>query len=278
MKSYHNIDLYKFNTMRLHCIADEVLFPETLEELKIAVCGKKNYYVIGAGSNIVLPSKLHKTVISLRDFATELSFIEEVVVCSSAVRIQHLIRESQKYGFGGIEYLYSVPCSVGGAIFMNAGRGKEYYQSIGNFVEWVECFNTLSCKTEILRKQDCNFEYRSSIFHDKKRIILRVGLRLKKQEFTITESKIKERILYSYEKLDASRPSCGSIFYTGSGKIIKLLKGLRIGGAKYSKKTNNWISNVHYAKNWQVRFLIHIGIFLHRILFRPYKLEIEIWR
>lgn len=94
----------------------------------------------------------------------------------------------------------------------------------------------------------------------------------------MSERLAKERIIYSKEFLEPSLPSCGSVFKTFNSRIMKTLQGLTIGGARYSEKTVNWISNFNNAKPSDIRLLIWIAVFLHKIVFRKYELEVEIWK
>ena len=43
----------------------------------------------------------------------------------ASVRLQRIINTINKDGYGGIEYLMSVPAMLGGAIYMNAGQGSD---------------------------------------------------------------------------------------------------------------------------------------------------------
>lgn len=280
MKTYRDFDLYRNNTMHLHCIASNVFIPENegelLDLLSSIRTDKKEFRILGACSNVVLPRLLKTPVILLTSFNKELDESNGIIEVGASVRVQHLIREAQKKNLGGIEYLFSVPCTIGGATVMNAGRGNGK-QSIGNYVKQVRCFNTESGVIEILDNEGCRFSYRNSIFLKGKRIILSIMLQLEEKNYDAIEDGINERKQYALEKLDDRRPSCGSIFNSFNGRIMKMLRGVRLGGAEWSPKTNNWISNRGNAKNWQVRFLIGSACFLHRIAFKPYHLEVDIW-
>lgn len=267
--------------MHLHCIAKEVYIPESKEELIHLISQQKNkkkeYRLLGACSNVILPAKLNVPVIFLTSFNKECSIEDGVIVVGASVRIQHLIREAQKSGLGGIEYLFSVPCTVGGATVMNAGRGNGN-QSIGNFVVAVQCLNLRTGEIEVLSKEECHLSFRNSTFLHGDKIVLTTVLKLEQKKLEKIEECINERKQYALEKLDDRRPSCGSIFNQSDMRIMKLMKGLRIGGAEWSKKTNNWISNTGNAKNWQVRLLVYLACLMHKIAFKPYHLEVEIWK
>lgn len=280
MKHYIDYDLFRHNTMRLHCIAKSVFFPETEEELSELVLSfkqqNKPFHIIGACSNIVLPSKIVIPVIFLTEFNKDFSIREGIIEVGASVRIQHLIRQAQKYNLGGIEYLFSVPCTVGGATVMNAGRGNGK-QSIGNFIERVCCLNLTSGEIETLGRDECNFGYRNSIFLHGNRVVLSSFLKLEVKPFQRIEDDINERKEFALKYLDDRRPSCGSIFKCYNDSILKKLKGLRIGGAEWSPKKANWISNAGNAKSWQIQVLIRIAHFLHLISFKPCRLEVEVW-
>lgn len=166
----YNKDLYQHNTMRLHCIADMFCEPENLADLSsIIEYLKENkicYKFIGAGSNIVLPNKLRCCVISLMKFNNEISVEGNRVECGASVRIQKLISTLQNYNLGGFEYLHSVPATVGGCIYQNAGRGNKI-DSIGNYVEKVVYYDPSSENIYSFTKDSCEFSYRNSVFKNK---------------------------------------------------------------------------------------------------------------
>ncbi len=266
MIEYKKYDLVKYNTMRLHCVADHVCFPESQDEL-ILLLDRLNddYIIIAGGSNIILPPILHLTVVLLVKLENCITFDKSLVKASASVRIQTLIREAQKHNLGGCEYLFSVPCTVGGAVYMNAGRGSVYNQSLADFIQEVECYNRETHTIEILKSEQCRFSYRHSVFHNNKRIILNVILKFNTKEIEIIERDIQSRISISKNKLDADEPSCGSVFKYCNDKIMHKLMGLRIGGACWSEKTSNWIKNDNHAKYWQIICLIKIAQILHKV-------------
>lgn len=278
MEVIKKLDLYKYNTMRLHCIADTAIFPNSYNELVSFISSGEKFVVLGGGSNVILPETLHTNVVLLQNLPDEIEVNDEEVACGASVRIQKLIRECQKQSLGGFEYLYSVPCMVGGAVYMNAGRGEIFNQSISDYIIGVDCYNVNTQKFEVLSKDECHFAFRRSVFHDNTRIILRVHLKLEKSSFDDIESRIKERLEISKKNLDASKPSSGSIFLQSSPKIMKLIKGVRIGGACWSKKTDNWISNDRNGRYKDVVKLIRIVQILHRLLNKKCCREVIIYK
>lgn len=279
MNKYYKYDLYSHNTMRIHCIADEVIVPETKEELiDLIKSYKADYIFIAAGSNIILPAKIKRTIVLLTSLPSEIKIEGTCVTASASVRIQKLIRTMQQIGLGGIEYLFSVPCTLGGAVYMNAGRGEIFNQSISDYIKSVECFDKETGEIVDLLKSDCNFIYRHSVFFEGRYIILSVCLEMKSMTPNEVEENIRQRIERAKEYLDADKPSSGSIFRVCNPMIIRWLKGVRIGGACWSKKTENWISNDRNASNNDIINLIRLAQVLHKLFRKPCTREVIIYK
>lgn len=82
--------------------------------------------MLSAGSNIVFGARIERPIVYLMSFNTNMSFGEDgTLECGASVRIQSLLEKMKEFSLGGIEYLASVPSSVGGAVYMNAGRGRK---------------------------------------------------------------------------------------------------------------------------------------------------------
>ncbi len=281
MKKYLNYDLYRYNSMRLHCIAKVFYEPETIEELrslvsKLSSC-KEEFHILGGGSNILMPDTIGN-VVSLRNIPTEIKITNNIVEVTASTSIQHLIRECQKYELGGIEYLFTLPCQLGGAVFMNAGRGGKNGKSISDYVKSITYIVPSTGEIKIIEKEECNFGHRYSVFQEMDCIIVNVRLQLELKASNIIENDIKERLNRSKKYLDASKPSCGSVFCQCNSWIMKFLKGKKKGNAQYSNKTSNWISNNGGATYYDIIRLINLAVKLHKFFFQKYKIEIIIWK
>lgn len=267
MKVSRNIDLYSLNTMRLHSIAEVLYTPESYEDLlELVETHPSNFLLLAGGSNVILPEIVRRPVISLMSLNQDLKMLEDgriFVGCS--VRVQKLIRFLQIHNLGGIEYLYSVPASVGGLVYMNGGRGRKYNMSIADYLDVVEYLDLDDMSIKEYKAKRSDFSYRHSPFQKKNAIILSAYFKFKHQDSDTTESLIKERMDYSKQHLSADKPSCGSVFRKGNKIVFRLLKGLRVGGAMFSKKTPNWISNVDNATYKDVCSLIQRGLTLHKL-------------
>lgn len=275
-----DVDLYKENTMRLHSIAKEVLYPESIPELQnyLNLQIKSGFHLIAAGSNVILPEKLIKPVISLMKLDDCIEMFGDLVEVGCSVRVQKLIRFLQKNNFGGIEYLYSVPASVGGLVYMNGGRGRKYNKSISDFLVKVDYLDLNDNEIHTYKVEKSDFSYRHSPFQDMDAIILKCYFRFLKQDSKTTEANIQERMKHSRERLSADKPSCGTVFCKGNRLLYRLMKGMKVGGAQFSSKTPNWISNVGNATYDDICKLIKKAEFLHKLFLSDCKIEWKIIR
>ena len=261
-------------------MANCVYFPESREELETLVNDfnkqKKTYYTFSGGSNIIFAEKVTTPLINLMEFDKGIYYLESgLVKVGCSVRVQTLIRDLQKHGLGGIEYLFSVPTSLGGAVYMNAGRGKDIGLAISDYLEEVEYYSPKENQFMKYYKQEGDFTYRHSPFQDMDAIIVSATFRFKEQDAEVTEARIKERMEHSKKRLSADKPSCGTVFCEGNSVVYRLLMGKRVGGAMYSKKTPDWISNMGNATASDVMALIEKGKKLHKLFFSRCKVEIR---
>lgn len=244
MDKGYDIDLFKFSTMRTHSIASVMYTPHSTMELIEAVkeC-KEDCYFLGGGSNIVFASRVEKPIINLMELNETLEYNGETVVAGCSVRIQKLINFGKDNALGGFEYLYSLPASVGGIVYMNAGRGRVYHQQISDWLQSVEYLdlNDMQVKTMFVDKS--KWTYRHSPFHEMRAVILSATFEMLKSSVDEVAARIQERKDTVKANQEANKPSCGSVFNKENKYLMYLLRGKRIGGAHFSKKTNNWISN-----------------------------------
>ena len=280
MKAERACNLYPMNTMRLHSVADIVYSPESRQELSELIQEFKHkeqpFYVFSGGSNIIFAEQVKTPLICLMSLDKDIIYLPDgKVKVGCSVRIQSLIKDLQKHGMGGIEYLFSVPTSVGGAVYMNAGRGKTKGVAISDYLEEVEYYDPKDGTYQIYRKRKEDFSYRTSPFQENDKIIVAVTFKFKKQDASETEQLIRERMEYSKKHLSADKPSCGSVFCEGNRVVYRLLMGKHIGGAMYSKKTPDWISNMGDATASDVMALIEKGKKLHQLFLSKYRVEIK---
>lgn len=277
-----NLDVTKYNTLRLKSEARILYIPESMEELNSLVKNlnraNERYLILSGGSNIIMNKRIKEPIIFMRGLNTVIEYCkkDKYIKCGASVTLQQLIIFLKNNNLGGIEYLYSVPGLLGGAVYMNAGRGRQYLESISDYIEYVEYID--NGEVYRIEKSMCKFGYRESVFQGKKWVITNIIFRFPEQESCITEAKIRDRLTHSNNKLDYEYPSCGSVFKFCYFPILRLLKGFKIGGGRYSFKTINWISNTGNATYGQIISLIRISRIIHRVFLKKCKCEVIVWK
>jgi len=277
------IPLKGYTTFKIGGPARYFFVAKSKEDLKNGILWAKkkklSFFILGAGSNVLFSDKgFNGLVIKLQN--TQYEIRNTNVIAGAGVPLQKLVLEAVKKGLSGLENLAGIPGTLGGAIWGNAGAfGRE----IGDLVEEVKVLDVRGSKLEVkkLKKEDCKFGYRNSIFKRRKNwIILEATLELKKGNKKEIEEKIKEILKLRKEKQPLELPCAGSVFknvpikkvpkkiqekfnekikngFLPAGVLIEAagLKGFQIGGAKISEKHANFIVNLGgaYAKDvWKL--------------------------
>lgn len=280
MKIKYNEELKKYTTLKIGGVAENFYEIESLDDIReITKNIGENYYIIANGSNVLINDRRKfENVLYMNTYKKIIKNNCGIIEVSSSVKMQELINFINKNDFGGIEYLYSVPATVGGAICMNAGRGRNHNKSISDYVVDVTFFDGREVKT--VEKEDCKFDYRDSIFKNRKFIILSARFKFEYISKQISSNAKAERIHYSKKNLDANNSNAGSVFRISNGRIMNFLRRLGLGwkkGVSFSKKTSNWINNNGNGTYRQARILINIAVILHKILGKEVSLEYILW-
>lgn len=281
MQILHNEYLKKYTTIKIGGYAENFYYPESPEELMelLNKISNEKYYIISGGSNILMNDKKeYKHVIHMKKVDTTIKGLGNGrYYVGASVSIQKLLKDINKEGYGGIEYLYSVPAYVGGAIAMNAGRGHKSGLAISDYLEEVYVFD--SNKKQTLTKSQCNFKYRDSIFkHDSNLTILGAVFNFKQIDSSVDMR--KERMNLVKEKQDYSSFNFGSVFRERNTIIMHLLKLIHPGykrGIQFSGKTANWLLNKGEGTFDQAIKLINTAKSIHKVIGKKAVTEVIIW-
>ena len=245
MKEERAVDLQKYTTFRMGGTAKIMYTPENEEELLELYNQGKTTYCIGGGSNLIINTREFDAVVNLRQFNSTITAGEYgCFYVGASTHLQHLILTINQAGYGGIEYLFSVPGLVGGAVVMNAGRGKAYHCTIGDYIQRVKVIH--NGRIEWILRDACHFSYRSSIFQSGEYLILGVEFKFPKVAPVEAEIHRKQRINLCRSRQDGSAPNFGTVFCESNKLIMQAFKYLPIGkgnGICYSTKTANWMLN-----------------------------------
>ena len=268
MRELREEPLKHHTSLRIGGIARRLVIPESRDEFLAAIrqARKENtpYFVLGRGSNVLAnDGTIEKLVIKNTEACRSLKLLDNgEVEAGSSLELQRLIRFFLDHNLGGIEYLQSVPGNVGGGIYMNAGRGREYNQAISDHLVSVDVFDGEHVIT--LTKDRCGFGYRRSIFRSKDWVILSARFAPPAQARSVGQQLVTERMRHVREAQDNSLPNAGSVF-AHRFRLHSHLQGQRVNDAQFSSKTPNWILNLGQATCHDVLRLIRSAQWQHVI-------------
>lgn len=231
----------------------------------------KQVYILGNGSNTLYKSESVDTLVLKNCLKPGISAEGPgTFSISSSTQLSEVVRHCYQSSLTCFYYLSSVPATVGGALAMNAGRGKQFGLSIYDFVEDVTFY--ADGKVERLTPKDIVIGFRKTIFTGvQQKLILSATFRF---EPTVFESNpIKERLEWVRQNQETSSPNCGSVFSSYNEKIMKVLSGLKLGETKFSKTTLNWI-NTGDKSSKNILHLIRVAKWLHLLAGKKCELEI----
>lgn len=216
--------------------------------IKLTAFLKKNsvdYKVIGRGSNIIVSDKGYNGVILLigNDFS-DIKVDGEKIVCQSGAMLASVCIEAQKAGLSGMENLYGIPGTAGGALYMNAGA---YGTEISDVIESADYI--IDGEIYSIKKEEMNLYYRNSIFSENNGIIVSLTLKLSKGNPEEIKNTMRECMEKRSSKQPLEYPSAGSTFKRPLGNYASLLidqcglKGLSCGDAEVSTKHCGFVIN-----------------------------------
>lgn len=241
-----NASLLNYNTYRLDTKCKLLVLPRDIfefQEIMYILNGSK-HFILGNGSNIILPDYYDGVVIKLKYF-NNYNIFDEYIEVDSGVMINKLSMELSKLGYKGFEWASGIPGTIGGCIYNNAGcYGSEISDNLIDVTVFYD--NKIYC----LRKDELAFSYRNSTFKmNNKFVILKAKFKYEKGDPEELLDLIKVRTNKRIESQPLEYPSCGSVFRNPEGLVAgKLideanLKGKCVGGAMVSNKHANFIIN-----------------------------------
>jgi len=235
-------------SLKLGGPADFFAQPQSVEELQIVMdCCRQGGIaptILGGGANILVADR------GIRGLVIHTGGIQRVerqgnnLLVEAGCDVSDASERALSEGLEGLEWIYRMPGSMGGAVWMNA---RCYGSEIAEILEWVEVLNHEGYISR-LPFNAAEWAYKKSPFQQSRDIILRVCLRLKEGDKSILENKMEEIGKDRIQKGHFKKPSAGSTFKNNrqfgapSGVIIEQcgLKGTSIGGAAVS----DWHANI----------------------------------
>lgn len=252
MKILNNVEMKNYSNMKIGGRAKELIFIEKEEELKEVLITRENVFLLGNGTNTLINDRdLDISFISLKDFKnmkiTEQNKEHDIVAIGAGADLDELINFMEVNNYGGLENITGIPGSVGGLVNMNGGA---YGTEIFDCIDSIKICD-LNGNIRILKKEDINYNYRTTDIKENKWIVIEVYFKFIKgfDKECAWDKKNKRE-----ERHPLELPNLGSTFKNPDQNFAAQLisdaglKEYRLGDAMISPKHPNFIVNLGGAK------------------------------
>ena len=295
-----NVDLSQYTTFNIGGPAKyfiEVANEEELREaLNFARSKQLHFFILAGGTNLLL-NDVEFDGLVIRMVGTEVKVYCANIIASAGATLFSLIVEAGESGLRGMEKMYGIPGSVGGAVRGNAGA---FGTEVKDVLHKVRAINVQTGELRDFNNKECKLEYRTSYFKTHQEwVVLTVVFKLEggadKAEL---KAEREEALTKRGGKHDQSVKCAGSFFKNPIGtqeairefeadKGVKSkggkvpagwlidkcgLKGAEVGGAQCSEQQANYIVNTGNAT--QADVLALRDIIKNRVMYK-YNIELE---
>lgn len=201
-------------------------------------------FILGGGTNLLVADRGIRGVV-LDNGWSEATAEGEVVTASSGTPLAHVAAVAARNGIIGLEWMATVPGTVGGAVHGNAGA---FGSEIADVLVDAELMD-LDGGSWTADPSELGFAYRTSSLQGRPTIVLRARFRGSPGDRATAVKRIKEIANERAAKQPLAQPNTGSIFRNPpgdyAGRLIEAagLKGRKVGGAMVSEKHANFIVN-----------------------------------
>lgn len=273
-----NILLRDFTSIGVGGVADFFYRAKKVDELVdiIGFLSKRDipYFVLGGGYNLVFSDMGFPGVV-IKNEVKDMVFSGDnsEVITGSGVDIPRLLMDAASRDLGGLEFLYGIPGTVGGAVYGNAGA---FNHTIGEHVKSVTILLPANSERgpKIMRHTGKWMEFSNrnsklkefSKYHsnENKPVILSVKLQLARSKKEIILRKMQDNLKLKKNSQPIDKKSAGCFFKNpGAGKEQSAgflldqsgAKKFKVGGAAVSKIHANFLINNSKATAEDIRRL-----------------------
>jgi len=231
----------------------------------LAVCARESVpvFLLGGGTNLLVSDRgIRGAVVDLSRMAG-ISVRDGVVTAHAGTPVSEVSEAACAHGLSGLEFAYSLPGSVGGAVWMNA---RCYDAEIGDVLEQVDYLDLATLRRHRYRMRREDWAYKKSPFQDRGRLVLSASLRLKPGDPRQMRGAMQSHREDRERKGHFRYPCAGSLFKNNrafgapTGQLVDSLglKGTRIGDAQVAPYHGNIFINLGAARAVEMRALIEL--------------------
>lgn len=256
-----NYGLAAETTMRIGGKCDIYAEPNSeeclIELLKYCRENAVPFFILGRGSNLLIKS-FSGTVIATGALPDKCVVNKNSITAGAGVSLAQMCLRALENSLSGMEPLYGIPGSVGGALYMNAGA---FGGEMKDIVKSARCVNERG-EVVTVSAEEMALSYRKSVFSDNGWCILSVTVELENGDKTAIKARMDELMQRRRDKQPLEFPSCGSTFKRPQNGFAAALieecglKGFSIGGAQVSEKHSGFVINKDSATFEDVMALV----------------------
>lgn len=251
-----NVSLKKYNTFGIGGIANKFFSPANTEELISYIEKEDEYFIIGGGSNVILPDENYKgTIISLKKMK-RIKMEKTNAEIDAGITLAFLNNSFLKKGYTDFVWACGIPGTLGGAIIINAGcYGHDIFENLVSIKAYK------NGEIIIITKEEIKFGYRYTDLKDL--IILSAKFNIHKGDSIAAIENMKNWSNKRLETQPVGTLNAGSTFKNPEGQSAGFLietaglKGYNINGASVSEKHANFIVNDGTASSEDIKKLIN---------------------
>ena len=249
---------------------------DIVETIKICRENSIKFFIIGNGSNLLVPDEGYNgVIIKLKGEFSTIQVEGEYLIVNSGAKLSEVYTVAYENSLTGFEFASGIPGTIGGAIYMNAGA---YGGEMKDIVESVQVLDLDNFELRELKNEELEFSYRKSIIQRRNYIVTTIKLKLQKGN--------KEKINAVYEDLRERRNSKQPLNFGSAGSTFKRpeghfaskliedagLKGYHINDAWVSEKHSGFIVNKGNASFKEVMELIE---YVQKVVFEKFGVKLE---
>ena len=227
--------------------------------------GEQNlpFLLIGGGANLLVSDKGFPGVAVSTTGLNTIYIDGNSLIAEAGVEVSGMCETAEKQGLSGLEFIYRMPGTIGGAVWMNA---RCYSVSVSDRLEWAEYIDFEGTERRLVPKEG-DFAYKVSPFQNNGRIITKASFKLKAGDRNKIRQEMDEHRRDREEKGHFLYPCAGSVFKNNrdfgapTGKLIDALglKGTECGGAQIAPFHGNIIINRNNASAGEILELMELA-------------------
>ena len=169
-----NIDLTPLNTLHLKSTASHYVVlnhVEQLDEIREIISNSSKFFVLGGGSNVIIPALYQGLVIhnKLRGITITENGSEKIVTAMAGENWDEFVAYCINHGAFGLENLSLIPGMVGASPIQNIGA---YGVEVKDFIKEVVVYDLQTATLVSLSNSECQFSYRNSFLKNNSRFIV----------------------------------------------------------------------------------------------------------